>query len=142
MCKLTFSKKRKKEKIFEVEVEKCRGFSTEINSLKLKGRIKEQILQAKKAYSEKNKNMFIRVRAEEIITIRRAIITCANGLTAAVHSENRYNARLIDETMSTLANVITDVHDHLEGKWFSARVRVPGGATGMFTTKKCRRVSN
>ncbi len=86
--------------------------------------------------------MVILVSAKEVTTICRAIITCANGLTAAVQSENRFNARLIDGTMSTLANVITDVRDDLDGKWFSAQVSVPGGATGMLTTKKCRRVSN
>ncbi len=79
---------------------------------------------------------------QEIEAIRRAILTCANELTTAVHSENRFNARLIDDTMSTLANVMTDVHDDLEGKWFSARANVPGGAAQMLTTPECRQVSN
>lgn len=91
---------------------------------------------------KKNKNMVIHVSEEEVRTIRRAILMCANRLTVAVQSENRFNARLIDGTMSTLADVITGVHDDLEGKWFSARVSVPDDRTGMLTTKKCRRVSN
>jgi hypothetical protein len=38
-----FGKKKKKKKIVEVEVEKYRGFSTEITGLKLNGRVKEKI---------------------------------------------------------------------------------------------------
>jgi hypothetical protein len=86
--------------------------------------------------------MVIHVSEEEVKAIRRAIMMCANRLTIAVQSKNRFNARLIDSTMSTLADVVTDVHDDLEGKWFSARVSVPDGRTGMLTTKRCRRVSN
>ncbi len=134
-------KKKKRKKIVEVEVEKYRGLSTEITGLKLNGRVKERILQGRQKLV-KNKNMVIHVSAEEVKTIRRAIMTCANELTVAIQSENRFNARLIDTTMSTLADVITDVHDDLKGKWFSAWVSVPDGRTGMLTTKRCRWVSN
>jgi hypothetical protein len=79
---------------------------------------------------------------EEIEAIRRAILECASELMAAVNCENRFNERLIDSTMSTLADVITDVNEDLEGAWFSARVRVPGDAPQMLTTPEYRKVSN
>ena len=80
---------------------------------------------------------------EDIRAIRRAIKLCASTLTIAVNGENRFNANYINETMNVLAEVITGYNADLEGKWFSALVRVPGtGQTGMLTSSKCRRVSD
>ncbi len=84
----------------------------------------------------------VQLRVEEVVAIRRAITTCASELMAAVNCEDRFNAMLIDDTISTLADVIRDVHDDLVGNWFSARVRIPKGAIGMLTTKASQRVSN
>ena len=79
---------------------------------------------------------------EKIETIRHAILECASELTAAVNCEKRFDAVLIDNTITTLANDIKKVNKDLEGAWFSARVMVPGGAAQMLTTEECRRVSN
>jgi hypothetical protein len=79
---------------------------------------------------------------EEIKAICCAILECASELTAAVNCEKRFDARLIDDTISTLADDIKDVNEDLKGSWFSAQVRVPGVATLMLTTPECRQVSN
>ena len=91
---------------------------------------------------KKNKNMVINVSAEGIATIRQAILHCANELMAAVNCEDRFNDVLISDTMGALANAISRVDDRLEGAWFSARVRVPGGEAQMLTTSEGRHVSN
>ena len=91
---------------------------------------------------KKNKNMAINVSAEGIATIRQAILHCANELMAAVNCEDRFNDVLISDTMGALANAISRVDDRLEGAWFSARVRVPGGEAQMLTTSEGRHVSN
>ena len=79
---------------------------------------------------------------EEINAICSAILDCASELTAAVNCEKRFDDKLIDDTMSTLAEVIKHANDDLKGSWFSAQVRVPGVATLMLTTPECRQVSN
>ena len=86
--------------------------------------------------------MVINVSAEGIATIRQAILHCANELMAAVNCEDRFNDVLISDTMGALANAISRVDDRLEGAWFSARVRVPGGEAQMLTTSEGRHVSN
>ncbi len=55
--------------------------------------------------------MVINVSAEGIVTIRQAILRCANELMAAVNSEDRFNDVLISDTMGALANAISRVDD-------------------------------
>ncbi len=124
--------------------------STEIICLKLKGRAfegKEFVRRQKlKTCVKKNNIMdviYYALAEEDIRAIRRAIKLCASTLTIAVNGENRFNAKYINETMNVLAEVITGYNADLEGKWFSALVRVPGtGQIGMLTSSKCRRVSD
>jgi hypothetical protein len=79
---------------------------------------------------------------EEINAIRSAILDCASELTAAVNCEKRFDDKLIDDTMSTLAEVIKHANDDLKGSWFSAQVKVPEGRAQLLTTPDGRRVSN
>ena len=88
-----------------------------------------------------NRTMVIHVSAEEVATIREAILTCANELTVAVNCENRFDESIFENAMSELADIISRADEDLERTWFSALIRVRGGATQMLTTPECRTAS-